>query len=110
MSQSLFVSKPNITKSLSGTTFGSLDVFRYENFVITTTGAATATLPNGAYDGQIVSIVLSVDGGDLVLAGDFQVDLVSATFADAGDALTLRWASGHGGWTTLANVGGVVLA
>ena len=107
MSQSNFVAK-NDTTRLSGTTFGSLDL-RKKFFVITTTGAATATLPAGLYDGQQVHILLLVDGGDLVVSGDFQASLVSATFADALDALTLVWVSGNG-WVTVSNVGAVAFA
>lgn len=107
MSQSQFVAK-NDTARLSGTTFGSLDL-RKSFFIITTTGAATATLPSGLYDGQRIHILLLVDGGDLVVTGDFQSSLVTATFADALDAITLTWVSGNG-WVTVANVGAVVLA
>jgi hypothetical protein len=109
MSQSLFVARRKTSKSLSGTTFGELDISLYEHFSITTTGAATATLPAGRYTGQIISIALVVDGGDLVVSGDFQVALVTATFADAGDILTLRWVDSDG-WSTLSNIGAVVLA
>lgn len=106
MSQSSRVATNN-TKALSGTTFGSLDL-RYSNFIITTTGAATATLPEGK-NGQEVYILLSVDGGDLVLSANFQGSLVTATFADALDSLTLKWVSGQG-WCTVSNQGTVVFA
>jgi hypothetical protein len=103
MSQSARVSK-NDTKILSGTTFGSLDL-RYTNFIITTTGAATATLPSGT-NGQIVYIILEVDGGDLVITGDFETGN-TATFSDAKDNITFKW-SGRLGWCTISN-GGVYI-
>lgn len=105
MSQSLRVAKNNVTH-LSGTAFGTLDITR-PNISITTTGAATATLPSGTL-GQEVFITLIVDGGDLVLTGDFTGANVSATFADAGDSLKLIWTGLE--WEVLVNVGTVVLA
>jgi hypothetical protein len=105
MSQSARVSK-NDTKILSGTTFGTLDL-RYTNFVITTTGAATATLPSGV-TGQQVYILLITDGGDLVVSGDYETG-TAATFADAKDSVTLKWVSGLG-WCTVSNQGSVAFA
>lgn len=105
MSQSSRVSK-NDTKILSGTTFGSLDL-RYTNFIITTTGASTATLPAGT-NGQTVYIVLVADGGDLVVTGDYETG-TGATFADAKDSVTLKWVVGQG-WSTISNQGAVVFA
>lgn len=90
---------------LSGTTLGSLNTIQYSDFIITTTGAATATLPNG-YEGQVVYILLAVDGGNLVLTGDFETG-TSATFAAAKDALTLKWIANFG-WMTISNQGTVV--
>jgi hypothetical protein len=107
MSQSQFVAK-NDSVRLTGTTFGTLDL-RKKHFIFTTTGSASATLPQGLYDGHEISLLLLVDAGDLVISGDFQASLVSATFADALDSLTLRWVSGNG-WTTVVNVGAVALA
>lgn len=105
MSQSTRVAK-NDTTILSGTTFGSLDM-RYTNFIITTTGAATATLPNGK-NGDEVYILLHTDGGDLVVSGDFETG-TGATFADAKDSVTLKWVSGLG-WCTISNQGAVAFA
>lgn len=94
----------NTTTSLSGTAFGTLNTDYYDKFIITTTGAATATLPNG-YNGNIVYILLLVDGGDLVVTGDFQTG-TTATFADALDSITLIWVNGTG-WCTVSNQGAV---
>jgi hypothetical protein len=90
---------------LSGTSLSSLNINQFDKFLITTTGACTATLPNG-YEGQEVYILLAVDGGDLVISGDFETG-TSATFADAKDSLKLMWITGLG-WVTLYN-GGVVV-
>lgn len=105
MSQSSRIAK-NDTTVLSGTTFGSLDL-RFKNFIITTTGAATATLPNGV-TGQEVYILLITDGGDLVVSGDFETG-TGATFADAKDSVSLKWVSGLG-WCTISNQGSVAFA
>jgi hypothetical protein len=93
---------------LSGTAFGSLNIIQFDKFVITTTGAATATLPNG-FEGQTVYIVLMVDGGDLVVTSDFNGTSTTATFADAADSLSLMYLS-NSGWVTTSNQGSVVFA
>lgn len=93
------------TQRLSGTALGSLNITQNDKFIITTTGACTATLPNG-YEGQEVYILLAVDGGDLTLTADFETG-TNAVFADAKDSLKLIWISGLG-WTTLYN-GGIVI-
>jgi hypothetical protein len=98
---------------LSGTTFGTLPTKVHDIFLITTTGAATATLPNGQYEGEKIYIQLVADGGDLVVSGDFSAGLVSATFAAAGDSLYLMWVSSStvpGGWQVLGTSGTPVLA
>jgi hypothetical protein len=105
MSQSARVSK-NDTKILSGTIFGSLDL-RYTNFIITTTGAATATLPAGT-NGQTVYILHAVDGGSLVVTGDYETG-DTATFADALDSVTLKYVGGLG-WCTVSNQGAVAFS
>lgn len=95
------------TQRLSGTALGSLNITQYDKFIITTTGACTATLPNG-YEGQEVYILLAVDGGDLVLTADFETG-TTATFSDVKDSLKLMWVSGLG-YVTLYNGGVVVFA
>jgi hypothetical protein len=95
------------TQRLTGTALGSLNITQYDKFIITTTGACTATLPNGT-EGSEVYIILFSDGGDFVLTADFETG-TTATFADAKDALKLIWITGLG-WTTLYNSGVVVFA
>jgi hypothetical protein len=92
---------------LSGTTFGNLNILQNDYFIVTTTGAATATLPNG-YEGQKIYILLVVDGGNLVVSGDFETG-TTATFADAKDAVELLWISDFG-WMTISNQGIVAFA
>jgi hypothetical protein len=92
---------------LSGTALGTLNIIQKNTFIITTTGACTATLPNG-YEGQRVYILLAIDGGDLVITGDFEVG-TTATFADARDSLELMFVANFG-WMTIANSGVVVFA
>lgn len=93
------------TQRLSGTALGSLNITQYDKFIITTTGAATCTLPNG-YEGQEVYIIMVGDNGDLVVSADFETGTF-ATFADVKDSLKLIWISSLG-WTTLYN-GGIVI-
>jgi hypothetical protein len=92
---------------LSGTALGSLNIIQKSIFVITTTAACTATLPSGV-EGQRVMLILSVDGGDLVITGTFSLG-TTATFADVKDSVELIWISGIG-WIVTNNTGAVVFA
>lgn len=102
MSQASKIAKNNV-QHLSGTTFGNLNLSK-PYISITTTGAATASLPSG-YDGQEIYIVLAVDGGDLVVSGSFETG-ATATFADAKDSVKFVWISGLG-WAITSNQGAV---
>jgi len=95
------------TTRLSGTTLGALNITQYDKFIVTTTGAATASIPAG-YEGQEIYIILITDGGDLVITADYETG-TTATFADAKDAIKLIWITGLG-WTTLYNGGAVAFA
>lgn len=95
------------TARLSGTAFGSLDIVGNDFFIITTTGAATATLPS-SFEGHRIYLLLAVDGGDLVITGDFETGTV-ATFSDIKDALELLYTSTFG-WQTISNQGTVVFS
>jgi hypothetical protein len=73
---------------------------------ITTTGAATATLAAG-YTGQIKTIMMAVDGGDMVVtvtnAGWKSSGTGSITFNDIGDAVTLQYINTK--WYCIGNNG-----
>ena len=92
---------------LSGTALGSLNIVQNNMFIISTTGACTATLPNG-FEGQRIYILLAVDGGDLVVSGDFETGS-SATFSDVKDAIELLFVANFG-WMQISNQGVVVYA
>jgi hypothetical protein len=92
---------------LTGTTLGSLNIVQNKLFVIETTGAATATLPDGN-EGDRVYILLAVRAGDLVISGDFETG-TSATMNAAKDALELLWIANLG-WMTVSNQGTVIFA
>jgi len=73
---------------------------------VTSTGADAVTLADGA-DGQIKIICLIVDGGNMTLTPATALGWTTATFADAGDTVTLMWVDalgwaliGQGGLTT----------
>lgn len=85
----------------SGTTFGALSV---EHTVsrLTTTGAATASLPDG-YEGQFKTILLDVDGGDLVITPTHAVGFTTITLNDAGDTVTLQFVGGY--WRRVSGKG-----
>jgi hypothetical protein len=88
------------TARLSGTSLGVLNIVQKSLFIITTTGAATATLPDG-YEFQRILLFLQIDGGDLVVSGSFSLG-TSATFDTAKDAVELIWISGIG-WHVISN-------
>jgi len=105
------MSSPLTVQRLSGTALGSLNIVQYTDFIITTTGTCTATLPDG-YEGHQICIILAVDGGDLVVSGNFETTTgtsASATFADARDFLVLKWIANFG-WLTVSNFGTVAFA
>jgi hypothetical protein len=90
----------SITERLSGTTFGTLNTIQKSIFVITTTGAATATLPNGS-EGQRILLFLITDAGDLVVSGSFSLGS-TATFDTVKDAVELIWII-NVGWHVISN-------
>lgn len=92
---------------LNGTTFGNLNIVENDKFIITTTGAATATLPAG-YTGQQVYILIAAAAGSLTLTADFETG-TTATFDAAKDSLTLLYTPEFG-WMTISNQGTVVFA
>lgn len=91
---------------VSGTgALGNLAAGPNQVVLVTTTGAATATL--GATSvGTVRTIVLVVDGGDLVLTPSVLVGGTTLTFAEAGDSITLVYTTV--GWVIMSNSGVLV--
>lgn len=91
--------------TVSGTgALGNLAAGPNQVVLVTTTGAASATL--GATSvGTVRTIVLVVDGGDLVINGPTGVvgASTSLTWAEAGDSITLVYTTV--GWVIVANSG-----
>lgn len=73
---------------------------------LTTTGANALTLANGT-DGQILSIVMVVDGGDGTLTPTTKTGFSTITFADVGDSVILQYFTTLG-WMILSNNGATV--
>lgn len=71
----------------------------------TTLGASTSTLADG-YEGQVIQLLMTVDGGDQVLTPANLLGGTTITYGDVGDATTLRFSSGS--WAVIANNGAVV--
>lgn len=88
------------TARLSGTSLGVLNIIQKSIFVITTTGACSATLQDG-YESQRILLYLLLDGGDLTVTGTFALGS-TATFDAVRDAVELIWISGIG-WHVISN-------
>ena len=101
----------NVTGDLTGRTFGTVTTRSGAGAVaitaatvrLTTTGADALTLANGA-NGQILSIVMGVDGGDGTLTPTTKTGFSTITFNDVGDSVTLQYFTTLG-WMILANNG-----
>lgn len=69
----------------------------------TTAGAIAASLANGS-EGQIVTLILKVDGGsDVTITPTTPLGYASITLDDAGDSVTLLYTSA--GWAAIAEIG-----
>jgi len=78
---------------VSGTTLGALNLGTAIT-VVTTTGAATASLADG-FEGQVKTIVMAVDGGALTLTPtNLGGTPTTITFDDVGDSVSLVFAGG----------------
>ena len=70
---------------------------------LTTTGANALTLANGV-NGQMLTIVMVVDGGDGTLAPALETGFTTIVFNDVGDAITLQFFTTLG-WMIVSNYG-----
>ena len=101
----------NVTGDLTGRVFGTVTTRSGAGAVpitsaavrLTTTAANALTLANGA-DGQLLTIVMVVDGGDGTLTPTTKTGYTTITFNDVGDAVTLQYFTTIG-WMILANYG-----
>lgn len=104
----------NVTGDLTGRVIGSTTTRSGAGAVpitaatvkLTTTGANALTLANGA-DGQILSIVMVVDGGDGTLTPTTKTGFSTITFDAVGDSVTLQYFTTLG-WMILSNNGATV--
>jgi trimeric autotransporter adhesin len=104
----------NVTGDLTGRTFGTVTALSGAGAVpvtsstvrLTTTGANALTLANGT-NGQLLTIVMVVDGGDGTLTPTTKTGYTTITFNDAGDAVTLQYFTTLG-WMIVSNYGTTV--
>ena len=101
----------NVTGDLTGRVIGTVATRSGAGAVpitaatvrLTTTAADALTLANGT-NGQILSIVMVVDGGDGTLTPTTKTGFSTITFGDVGDSVTLQYFTTLG-WMILANNG-----
>ena len=104
----------NVTGDLTGRTFGTVTTHSGAGAVpvtastvrLTTTAANALTLANGA-NGQLLTIIMVVDGGDGTLTPTTKTGYTTITFNDAGDAVTLQFMTTVG-WMIVSNYGTTV--
>ena len=104
----------NVTGDLTGRTFGTVTSLSGAGAVpvtsstvrLTTTAANALTLANGT-NGQLLTIVMVVDGGDGTLTPTTKTGYTTITFNDAGDAVTLQYFTTLG-WMIVSNYGTTV--
>jgi hypothetical protein len=91
----------------TGTALGAINLTTTATY-FSTTGAATATLAAG-YNGQIKTVMMLADGGDMVVtvtnAGWKTSGTGTITFNDIGDAVTLQYINSK--WFCIGNNGTV---
>jgi len=101
----------NVTGNSTGITFGTVTTRSGAGAVaitassvrLTTTGADALTLANGA-NGQLITIVMVVDGGDGVLTPSTKTGFSTVTFSAVGQSVTLQYFTTLG-WMVVSNVG-----
>jgi hypothetical protein len=101
----------NVTGDLTGRVFGTVGTRSGAGAVpitsgtvrLTTTGADALTLANGV-NGQILTIVMVVDGGDGTLTPTTKTGFATITFNDVGDAVVLQYFTTLG-WMIISNYG-----
>jgi hypothetical protein len=85
---------------------GAINLTTTATYFVTSGGAATATLAAG-YNGQIKTVMMAADGGDLVVtvtnAGWKTSGTGTITFNDIGDAVTLQYINSK--WYCVGNNG-----
>jgi hypothetical protein len=104
----------NVTGDLTGRTFGTVTTHSGAGAVpvtastvrLTTTAANALTLANGT-NGQLLTIIMVVDGGDGTLTPTTKTGYTTITFNDAGDAVTLQFMTSVG-WMVVSNYGTTV--
>jgi hypothetical protein len=104
----------NVTGDLTGRTFGTVTALSGAGAVpitsdvvrLTTTAADALTLANGT-NGQLLTIVMVVDGGDGTLTPTTKTGFATITFGDVGDAVTLQYFTTLG-WMIVSNYGATI--
>jgi hypothetical protein len=104
----------DLTGDLTGRVFGTVGTRSGAGAVpitsgtvrLTTTAADALTLANGA-NGQLLTIVMVVDGGDGTLTPTTKTGYTTITFGDVGDSVTLQYFTTLG-WMIVSNYGATV--
>jgi hypothetical protein len=104
----------DVTGDLTGRVFGTVGTRSGAGAVpitsgtvrLTTTAADALTLANGA-NGQLLTIVMVVDGGDGTLTPTTKTGYTTITFGDVGDSVTLQYFTTLG-WMIVSNYGATV--
>ena len=104
----------NVTGDLTGRVFGTVATRSGAGAVpitagtvrLTTTAADALTLANGT-NGQLLTIVMVVDGGDGTLTPTTKTGFATITFGDVGDAVTLQYFTTLG-WMIVSNYGATI--
>jgi hypothetical protein len=104
----------NVTGDLTGRVIGTVGTRSGAGAVpitsgtvrLTTTGTDALTLANGA-NGQLLTIVMVVDGGDGTLTPTTKTGFATVTFTAVGNAVTLQYFTTLG-WMIVANYGTTV--